>query len=303
MINIIALGYNWTFERFLEESKGKKDFRILHVSLPKNREERLQATIDICERLGIRWSIPENEATLLEEIKKINNVSKIDVGVVAAYMMFIHEEVLAIPKYGFINLHPSLLPKHRGANPINWAILQGDKCTGCTVHYMAKEIDKGNIILQKKILIGNHDISFISKKLAEIGSSIMWKALELFKNDNPPKGTTQDESKATIDPARSPEDGEIKKEFSALQAIRLIRALNKPWPGAFVWNKGKKFIIYEGRLVSQHNAGRKSVLAKMRLKWRKNTPFLILKDGEIRITKWEECPESITERLKKKQNF
>ena len=286
MINIIAFGYNWTFEKFLKKSRNKKNIRILHVFLPKNRKEKLQPTINICKKLGLNWSIPENKDVLLEEVKNIRKENKIDVGVVAAYMMILPKEVLQIPKFGVINLHPSLLPKHRGAHPINWAIIQGDKYTGCTVHYMTEDVDKGNIILQKKIEIYNHDISYLAKELAEIGSNLLWKSLELFEK-TAPKGKIQDESEATTDPARKPEDGEIRQDFSAQQAERLIRALAKPWPGAFVKNEGKKFIIFNGELIKSSSKVKKYI-SEFGLQWKGKILFLILKDGKIKITKWQQ---------------
>ena len=163
--------------------------------------------------------------------------------VVAAYGKILPEDILNYPKYGSINVHSSLLPKYRGAAPINWAILDGEAETGVSIMYMAKELDAGDVILQKATAIGeDEDALALTTRLAELGAEALAEAVEGLKN-----GTT----------SRTPQDGSkqtyasmLSKEMSPIDWSRPARAIDCqvrgliPWPCASTELAGQRFKVY-----------------------------------------------------------
>jgi methionyl-tRNA formyltransferase len=249
MINIIVLGYHLNCIRLIQKIKDNPNVCILRVILPGNRSGRyIEKTIDICDESGIPYSINKDKEILKETVSEFNDI--LDLIVVASFMQLIPKEVLNIPKKGTINLHESLLPKHRGPHPVNWAIILGEEKTGCTVHFMTEKIDAGDIILQKEIYIGEKDVVQLTKELGEVGSDLLVQAIEKFVCGMP-EGIPQDESKATYGPLRKPEDGEIPADASVRTVLRYIRALKKPWPGASLIINDKRYILYDGSIIEE----------------------------------------------------
>lgn len=186
-----------------------------------------------------KYNIPI--AHQLKEIKKI----KPDLIIVAAFSQILPKEILKIPKYGSLNVHPSLLPKYRGPSPIQATILNGDKKTGVTIILMDEKIDHGKIISNFQFLISNEKITYedLSKKLAEIGANLLIETIpKWIKGEIEAKD--QDDSKATYTKIIKREDGKIDWSMSAEEIERQIRAFY-PWPGSFTFwkKKGKKLII------------------------------------------------------------
>jgi len=158
-----------------------------------------------------------------------------DLAVVAAYGQIIPKEILEIPKYGCLNVHPSLLPKYRGASPIQSAILNGDEKTGVTIMLMDKEMDHGPIIAQEEFRILNLDFQKLHGKLAELGANLLIETIPKWLKGEI-KAKEQDHSKATFTKILKKEDGEIDWSKSPEEIERKIRALN-PWPGTFTFVK------------------------------------------------------------------
>ena len=163
--------------------------------------------------------------------------------VVAAYGKILPEDILNYPKYGSINVHSSLLPKYRGAAPINWAILDGLKETGVTIMYMAKELDAGDVILQKATAIGeDEDALALTTRLAELGAEALAEAVEGLKNGTASR-TPQDGSKQTY-------ASMLSKEMSPIDWSRPARAIDCqvrgliPWPCASTELAGQRFKVY-----------------------------------------------------------
>lgn len=179
---------------------------------------------------------------------------KADLFVVAAYGKILTKQILEIPKIYSINLHTSLLPKYRGAAPINWAIIKGDKVTGVTVFKLNKYMDQGEMILQKKINIAAKDTSVeLTDKLSTLGADAVLQALDLIK-DKKEKFKKQDNSKVTLAPKLKKKDGLINWKHSALDIHNQIRGL-QPWPGAFTYLDGKLLKV----LVSEAFDGQKRI--------------------------------------------
>ena len=163
--------------------------------------------------------------------------------VVAAYGKILPEDILNYPKYGSINVHSSLLPKYRGAAPINWAILDGEEETGVSIMYMEKELDAGDVILQKTTVIGGEeDALTLTARLAELGAEALSEAVEALKNGTASR-TPQDGSKQTYASMLSKEMSPIDWNRSAHAIGCQVRGLI-PWPCASTELAGQRFKVY-----------------------------------------------------------
>lgn len=183
-------------------------------------------------------SLKNDEA--FELIKKLNP----DIIVVAAYGKILPKNILDFPKYGCINIHASLLPKYRGAAPIQWAVLNGDKETGITIMKMAEGLDTGDMILVDKTEIGENETSAeLFDRLAQQGANSLLKALEMLENGSA-EFTVQDDSLSSyavkITKALSP----IDWSKSASEVHNLVRGL-QTWPCASTIIDGKEFKIHK----------------------------------------------------------
>jgi len=167
---------------------------------------------------------------------------KPDLGIVVAYGKILSKKILNIPKFGCLNIHASLLPKYRGAAPIQAALLHGDKKTGITIMQMDVGLDTGDIVSQKKIKIKKEDnFQTLHDKLAELGAELLIKTIPNYIAGKI-KPKKQDESKASYFPTISKNQGEINWQNSAEKIFNQIRAFT-PWPGAFTFFKNKKLDI------------------------------------------------------------
>jgi methionyl-tRNA formyltransferase len=180
-----------------------------------------------------------------------------DLFVVVAFGQILPKALLEIPRYGAVNVHGSLLPKYRGAAPIAWAILRGEKKTGITTMLMDEGMDTGDILMQAELPIEQEDNGeTLSEKLSLLGGELLVKTVERMKTGSITP-LRQDHSMATYAPPLKKEDGRIDWKKSA-EAINLqIRGLN-PWPGAFTGWENRLLKIYEGEArkgTSRQGAG------------------------------------------------
>jgi methionyl-tRNA formyltransferase len=163
--------------------------------------------------------------------------------IVVGYGRIIPSWMLTLPPHGNINVHASLLPKYRGAAPIQWAIANGEKVTGVTTMHLNEGLDTGDILMQKKIAIHYHDTSIeLSPKLAELGADLLVETLQGLEQQQITP-IPQDHAQATLAPILRKEDGQIDFDRSAEEIYRRFRGF-QPWPGAFTRfrEKGLKFI-------------------------------------------------------------
>ena len=180
-----------------------------------------------------------------------------DLIVVAAYGRILPASILDLPPLGCINIHGSLLPRHRGAAPIQWTVIKGDKLAGVTIMNMDEKMDTGDILLTESIEVREDDTAgslFI--KLADLGGTTLIKALDLLREDRltPVK---QDHSQATMAPPLKKEDGCIDWNLTAEQLHCLIRGLD-PWPMAYSFLNGKRIKLFSPEVVfkdSDHPPG------------------------------------------------
>jgi len=200
---------------------------------------------DIPETIHIDYIQPQKQQKA-EYYDFFYNISKFNLDIIFSnsYSMYISPEILHIPKYGAINIHYSMLPKYRGANPIQWAMINGEYYVGVTIHYMTERIDAGDIITQQLIVICPEDtwVNVVErcKRISDL--MITTEIPKIFDGTN--KRTKQDERFATYYPRRTPEDGEIIWTMPTIDIYNKIRALVKPHPGVFYTDKsGNKIVI------------------------------------------------------------
>lgn len=223
-----------------DKKKGRKGI----LTPPPVKEWAVKNNISIFQPVKLR------EKQNIEELEKY----EADVIVVAAFGQILPKEVLDMPKYGCINVHASLLPKYRGASPIQWAILNGDDETGVTTMQMDIGLDDGDILLQKKVPISSEDTGgSLFDKLSKVGADLLIETLHRIEKNDIVR-IPQDDEKAT-------HVGLIKKDFGILSfdeenkyILNKIRALN-PWPSAFTFYKDKMVKIWKAKSVSFNNKG------------------------------------------------
>jgi methionyl-tRNA formyltransferase len=206
-----------------------------------------------------------------EELDRIATLRP-DLIVVMAYGQILPRALLEMPTLACLNLHASLLPRHRGAAPIQASILAGDRVTGITVMYMAEGLDTGDILVAKSIPIRRRETGgSLHDRLAEIGPETLGIALGLVLERTAPR-IPQDESLATYAPKLDRESGKIDWSRDCWHLDRLVRAMN-PWPGAFTWvqhpdGAARKLKIYNalpvhrmsGRIGVVERVGRRGIV-------------------------------------------
>lgn len=187
-----------------------------------------------------------NNPSTLSEIEKAD----LDWLFVIGWSQIVKSELLEIPKKGAIGIHPSLLPVGRGRAAIPWAILKNLKKTGVTLFKLDDGVDTGDIIDQIELSIDEStDAEYLYEKVNSAHVELISKVISKIQRDKV-RMYRQDNSLATIWPGRKPEDGEINLNGSAKEAERLIRAVTRPYPGAFFFKEGKKIIIWKSELTN-----------------------------------------------------
>lgn len=190
---------------------------------------------------GLHVEQPEkirNNQPLRDELERIAP----DAILVVAYGRIIPPWMLTLPRFGNINLHGSLLPKYRGAAPIQWAVAQGEPVTGVTTMLLEEGLDTGPMLLRTELPIGeNETAADLFSTLAELGAPLMLKTLEGLAAGTLP-ATPQDESQATLAPILTRDDGRVDWSRSAAVVYNRWRGF-QPWPGAWSTLAGKKFTV------------------------------------------------------------
>lgn len=177
-----------------------------------------------------------------------------DLIVVAAYGNLLPRAVLDLPRHGCINVHASLLPRHRGAAPVQWALLVGDTVTGVTIMQMNEAMDAGDILLQKTVSIESIDTgATLGARLASVGAAALTEAMRGLKAGTL-KAHPQDSSKATLAPRIKKEMGRIDWAETAAQLERKVRAL-QPWPTAYTDYQSRQLKVLAARVDDPQPSG------------------------------------------------
>ena len=217
---------------------------------PKNRGMKLQPTpVKLCAMVH---DLPVYQPTKLRDGTALETIRSLapDLIVVAAYGRILPQEILDYPKYGCINVHSSLLPKYRGAAPIHWSILNGDKETGVTIMHMALALDAGDIIAQAATPIDlNENVEQLHDRLAVMGAELLGKVVKAIADGTAPR-TPQDESQYTYAPMLSRDMSPIDWSHPALDIHNQIRGL-VPWPATTMELAGTKFKVFAAFLTGE----------------------------------------------------
>ena len=198
--------------------------------------------------LGIEVYQPETMQTD-EALQKVSDIEP-DLIITAAFGQLLPESVLEVPRYGALNVHASLLPKHRGGAPIHRAIMSGDSHTGVTIMYMAKKLDAGDIISSERIEIKDEDdTGTLFNKLSYVGASLLMKTLpSVLSGEN--ERTEQDHDAATFSANISKKDEIIDFTKDARDVFNTIRGLN-PWPVGHTTLDDKRLKIFSASLTNE----------------------------------------------------
>ncbi len=234
--------YNAGFEIIgVVTNPDKPKGRGMKLAYSPVKEYALEKNLKIYQPIKIK-----NNTEFLDEIKILNP----DVICVVAYGKILPKEILEIPKLGCINVHGSLLPKYRGAAPIQWAVLNGDKTTGITTMYMNEGMDTGDMILKEEVEIGPEETTGdLWQKLSKIGGEILVKTLKLIEEGKAPREKQTEE--ATLAPMLNKEMALIDWENSDANKIHnLIRGLN-PIMGAYSYIDGKKIKFWKSKVLTK----------------------------------------------------
>lgn len=209
------------------------------MAFPPVKEKALEHNISVYQPVKVR------EESVVDEIRKMNP----DAIVVVAFGQILPESILNIPKYGCINVHASLLPKYRGAAPMQWSIIDGEEETGITTMYMAKGLDTGDMILKEVVKLDPKETGeTLHDKLSVLGGPLLIETLKQLEAGTAPR-TPQDDSLSCYASMLTKELGCIDWNKDAASIERLIRGLNS-WPSAYtLWN-GKTMKIWDSDVVA-----------------------------------------------------
>jgi methionyl-tRNA formyltransferase len=209
----------------------------------QSRNARTLEIHEVAERYGIPVMLPAKLTDITEHLRSFNAT----VGVLVAYGKIVPQTIIDIFPRGIVNIHPSLLPMHRGPTPIESVILNGDQKTGVSIMKLVKEMDAGPVYVAKEVpLKGNESKQELSERLLGLGKDMLVSSLpDIIKGNLTPK--PQDDTRATYDTLLSKEDGVIDWSKSAAQLAREVRAFAE-WPKSRTELGGKETIITEAHV-------------------------------------------------------
>ncbi|MBI3195689.1 MAG: methionyl-tRNA formyltransferase [Ignavibacteriae bacterium] len=229
---------------------------VTNTDKPSGRGQRV--SVSPIKEFALEHNLPLLQPETLKDALFLQQLRALDadVSVVVAFKI-LPTEVFQLPKQGTFNLHTSLLPKYRGAAPIQWAIINGEKETGVTTFFLDEKVDTGNIILQARLPIReNETAGELHDRLAEIGAEIVLHTVRLIENGNPPR-YAQDSSLASPAPKLFKEHCKINWSKSAQEVHNFIRGLS-PIPCSFTFHKGKILKFYRSQILNDVRPGSSS---------------------------------------------
>ncbi len=267
--------------------KEQTDIRAVVTQPDRPVGRRRIITPPPVKTLALQYDIPVYQPEKVKEEEFISTLASIkpDIITVIAYGQILPKRVLEIPKIGCINVHASLLPKYRGAAPIQWAVMNGETVTGVTTMWMDEGLDTGDVFFQESIVIKEEWTTLdLFKELSHLGGKLLLKTLAHIKSGNLIR-KPQDHEKSTYAPMLKKEDGKIDWLKSTNEIYNLIRG-TYPWPGAFTVKNGKEIKIWQAK---PYSIGKEPVpgIYKGLIK---NEGFLVgTGDGSILVTELQEA--------------
>lgn len=236
------------------------------------KEAAIEAEIPVFQPNRVR------DGAFIEQLRSILP----DVIVVVAFGQLLTKEILELPRYGCLNVHASLLPKLRGAAPIQWSVIDGDKESGVTIQQMDEGLDTGDILLVEKYTLDPKETGgSLFDKLAKLGGPMILKVLQMAEEGSlqPQK---QDDAQHTYAKRLSKATGQMDFTKPAKELERLIRGLN-PWPSAFCFLNGKMLKIWEADVIEDTVSSDQDTEAGMIVDVAKDSFDVKTKDGLLRV--------------------
>lgn len=250
MLNIIFMGTP-DFAKESLEAIYNAGYNIMSVVTNPDRPSGrgMKLTMSPVKEFATEKNIPVMQPEKIRDIKEELITQKPDLFCVVAYGKILPKEILDIPKLGSINVHGSLLPKYRGAAPIQWAVINGEKKTGITTMYMDEGMDTGDMILQEEVSIGeNETTGELWNKLSKVGANLLVKTIRQIEDGK--ANRKKQGADFTMAPMLSKENAKIDWKNKTCDEIKnLIRGLN-PIMGAYTMHNGKKIKIWQADKVT-----------------------------------------------------
>ncbi len=260
---------------------------VLAVTQPDQPKGRGKSvSFSAVKTAALECQIPVYQPKRIREPECVSHLRtfEADIMVVAAFGQILSEEILTMPKYGCVNVHASLLPKYRGASPIQWAVLNGEKTTGVTTMQMDVGIDTGDILEKTEIALAEDETGgSLFDKLSEAGAELCVRTLAHIQ-DGTVTRTKQEEAQATHVGMITKQMGEVDWTKSAVQIERQIRGLN-PWPGTYTSLHGRLLKLWKAAALEggdSDQAGKVVCVDKKQL---------IVQTGEGQLSLLEVQPE------------
>ncbi len=242
-------------EALIEEGH-KITLAVTQPDKPKGRGKKSQfPPVKVC---AVEHNIPVFQPNKIKEAESMSKLKEYeaDIIVVAAFGQILPKELLIYPKYGCINIHASLLPKYRGAAPIQWAVIDGEEKSGVTIMQMAEGLDTGDIITQAEVLIDKQETGgTLHDKLSVEGAKLCVSTVKSIQ-DGTAERTPQNDAVSCYAKMLNKQLGNINWDSSAESIERLIRGLN-PWPSAYTFYNGKMLKVWSAEIGKNVN-GRKA---------------------------------------------
>ena len=205
---------------------------------------------EFAESRGLKVMQPSSLREDTEARQHIADLAS-DAIIVSAYGLFLPEDILAVPRLGCLNIHPSLLPHHRGPSPVATAILEGDKITGVTIMLLDEGMDTGPILARQETEIAPEEpCDMLTMRLFDIGADLLTTTLDGWR-DRSIAPTPQDDASATVTRRLQRADGQIHWNQTSLEIARRVRAFT-PWPGTFTAWQGRTLKILRAEPIDDH---------------------------------------------------
>jgi methionyl-tRNA formyltransferase len=221
---------------------------VLAVTQPDRQKGRgLKVAFSPVKEIALKNNLPVEQPEKVKQnpiFRSLLESLKADIAIVVAYGKILPADLLNIPQNGFINVHASLLPKYRGAAPIQWALLNGEKETGVTIMKVIEQLDAGAVIAQERVAIEEKDDAIaLSKKIFAAGGELLTRTLKEIEQGKA-QPIAQDEKQVCFAPSLTKESGEIDWRKTAAEINNRVRAL-VPWPVAHTFYQGKMLKIWQ----------------------------------------------------------
>ena len=251
MFSAVVFGYSEVGQRCLQvllEHGVKVPLVFTHQD--QAGEQRWFASVaELANAHGLRTVTPAQPAApeWLDEIRRLAP----DYILAFYYRLMLPAPLLALARWGALNMHGSLLPRYRGRSPVNWAIANGETQTGASLHYMVDRPDAGPIVAQEAVAIGaNDDALTVSLAVAAAATRVLRQALPAMAA-GPPPGRPMDLAQGSYFGRRRPEDGRIQPDWPGLRVHAMIRAVAPPFPGAFIEAEGRRVVFASSRFTGE----------------------------------------------------